>query len=201
MASTSPSNPSTLARDPSSLSNPHEAHITHLSWDAVVDFTNHQFFAKAQYDVTLATSTVNSLRLDTSDLDIQSVNVNGTPATFSLSVPDEKKLHLGSCLDIDLMGVTNKVAGDKICVTILYATSPTASAAQWLPPAQTAGKKHPYVFSACFVSCIFIACTQVIYFLTYAFRIMHDIYLLILISTMSGNSCSQFTTMSRLPGS
>ena len=162
MASTSAST-STIARDPSSLSNPHEAHITHLSWDAVVDFTNHQFFAKAKYDVTLVTSTANTLRLDTSDLDIQSVNVNETPASFSLSVPDEKKIHLGSCLEIDLMGIADKTAGDKISVEILYATSPTASAAQWLPPAQTAGKKHPYVFSACFVSCIFIVCTQVIY--------------------------------------
>lgn len=196
MASTSAST-STIARDPSSLSNPHEAHITHLSWDAVVDFTNHQFFAKAKYDVTLVTSTANTLRLDTSDLDIQSVNVNETPASFSLSVPDEKKIHLGSCLEIDLMGIADKTAGDKISVEILYATSPTASAAQWLPPAQTAGKKHPYVFSACFVSFIFIVCKQVIL----SHIILYVYILLILISTMSGNSCSQFTTMSRLPGS
>ena len=145
-----------ISRDPSSLSNPHEAICTHLSWEAVVDFNNQQFFAKAVYTVTIVSSEVNSLRLDTSGLDIQRVDINEQPVTFSLSVPDKEKLHLGSCLEIDLMGVSNKAAGSKISVAILYATSPTATAAQWLPPAQTAGKKHPYVFSACFVSVLIV---------------------------------------------
>jgi len=159
-----------IARDPSSLSNPHEAICTHLSWEAVVDFTNQQFFAKAVYDVTIVSPEVTSLCLDTSDLDIQQVEINEEPVTFSLSVPDGEKLHLGSCLEIDLMGVSNKVAGSKISVAILYATSPTASAAQWLPPAQTAGKKHPYVFSACFVSVLF-NCVYVVKSLTYHMHI------------------------------
>lgn len=73
-----------------------------------------------------------------------------------MSVPDSAKEHLGSCLEIDLSGANNKSADDKISVFIQYATSPSASAAQWLPPAQTAGKKYPYVFSACFVSLYFL---------------------------------------------
>ncbi|KAL7535361.1 hypothetical protein ACHAXR_007013, partial [Thalassiosira sp. AJA248-18] len=140
-----------LARDPSSLSNPHQAQITHLSWDAVVDFDKHQFFAKAKYDVKLVSPDIGSpLRLDTSGLDIKSVNVDGIPATFSMSVPDSSKPHLGSCLEIDLSSADK--SADKISVSIQYSTSPSASAAQWLPPAQTAGKKYPYVFSACFVT-------------------------------------------------
>ncbi len=35
--------------------------------------------------------------------------------------------------------------GERAVVRIAYATSPTASAVQWLPPAQTSGKVHPYV--------------------------------------------------------
>eukprot|EP00584_Thalassiosira_punctigera_P013610 CAMPEP_0172574672 /NCGR_PEP_ID=MMETSP1067-20121228/136821_1 /TAXON_ID=265564 ORGANISM="Thalassiosira punctigera, Strain Tpunct2005C2" /NCGR_SAMPLE_ID=MMETSP1067 /ASSEMBLY_ACC=CAM_ASM_000444 /LENGTH=665 /DNA_ID=CAMNT_0013367305 /DNA_START=11 /DNA_END=2008 /DNA_ORIENTATION=- len=133
------------ACDPSSLSNPQEAHATHLSWDAVVDFEKHQFFAKATYDVKVTSSDVSSLRLDTSGLDVRSVQVDGAPASFSMSVPDASKPHLGSCLEIELNGTTS----DKISVDIEYATSPSASAAQWLPPAQTAGKEHPYVFTQC----------------------------------------------------
>ena len=87
--------------------------------------------------------------MDTSGLDIKSVTVNGDSASFFLSIPDEKKGHLGSRLEIDL---SSSGGMDEITVLIQYTTSPSASAAQWLPPAQTAGKKYPYVFSACFVS-------------------------------------------------
>ena len=137
------------ACDPSSLSNPNEAHITHLSWEAVVDFAKKKILAKATYDVKLVSSDVTSLRLDTSGLDIRSVEVNGKPATVSMTIPDDSKPHLGSCLEIELNNIFSE---EKVSVTIQYATSPSASAAQWLPPAQTAGKEHPYVFSACFVS-------------------------------------------------
>lgn len=154
-----------LARDPSSLSNPHEAHITHLSWDAVIDFTNQQFFAKATYNVTLTSPDVTSLKLDTSDLDVQSVKVNDKTATFSMTVPDDTKLHLGSCLDIDLLGCTaaeDENNSNSITVAIMYTTSTNASAAQWLPPEQTAGKKYPYVFSACFVSVYLCICKTLV---------------------------------------
>jgi leukotriene-A4 hydrolase len=176
-----------MSRDPSSLSNPDEARVTHLSWDAVVDFDKRQLFANASYDVRLCSTTtppsppvpVPTLRLDTSGLDVQRVTVCGKPATFSMSVPDPDRPHLGSRLEIDLRGsggvvgvgvgvgvgggdVDNSDRDDSndggvvISVSIQYATSPNASAAQWLPPSQTAGKEHPYVFSACFVSMHFL---------------------------------------------
>ena len=149
--------------------------MTHLSWDAVVDFDKRQLFANALYDVRLCSTTPPSppipnptLRLDTSGLDVQRVTVCGKPATFSMSVPDPDRPHLGSRLEIDLrgsgVGVVDGVVnnsdrddsdGGVISVSIQYATSPNASAAQWLPPSQTAGKEHPYVFSACFVSMLY----------------------------------------------
>src|SRR5207247_1217889 len=70
------------------------------------------------------------LVLDTPDLTIRKVS-----APYSLGKSDPI---LGAQLTIDLP------AGTK-CVTIEYETSPNAGALQWLDPAQTAGKKHPYL--------------------------------------------------------
>uniref|UniRef100_A0A673KKZ4 Leukotriene A-4 hydrolase-like n=1 Tax=Sinocyclocheilus rhinocerous TaxID=307959 RepID=A0A673KKZ4_9TELE len=42
-----------------------------------------------------------------------------------------------------------KISGQHVIVEIEYETSPSATALQWLTPTQTAGKKHPYLFSQC----------------------------------------------------
>eukprot|EP00984_Skeletonema_dohrnii_P028314 scaffold18247_cov102-Skeletonema_dohrnii-CCMP3373.AAC.3 len=142
---------SRLARDPSSLSNPDQAHITHLFWDASINFDEQLIIAKATYTVQLVgnnnddPSSVKNVKLDTSHLDIHSVYVNDTPATFSMTVPDHQKSHLGSCLEIQLLDNTQST----ITITISYTTTKQCSAAQWLPPAQTAGKQHPYIFTQC----------------------------------------------------
>ena len=79
---------SPLAQDPSSQSNCNEAHITHLFWDASIDFTNQLIIARATYTVQLVHDNVKVVKLDTSHLDVHSVLVNDYPVTFSLSVPD-----------------------------------------------------------------------------------------------------------------
>lgn len=38
-------------------------------------------------------------------------------------------------------------AGKSVKVKVHYTTSSSASACQWLPPEQTAGKRHPYLFT------------------------------------------------------
>ena len=43
----------------------------------------------------------------------------------------------------------NALSGSKVLIKISYQTSSTASAAQWLTPEQTAGKKYPYFFTQC----------------------------------------------------
>ena len=39
--------------------------------------------------------------------------------------------------------------GGRVTVAVSYVTSPESSAIQWLPPAQTAGKNYPYLFTQC----------------------------------------------------
>ena len=140
--------------DPSSHANPDQAHITHLSWDATINFDEQIILAKATYTVQLVgeDSIPPSVKFDTSHLDIHSVLVNNVPATFSMTVPDNSKLHLGSCLEVQLIDITTTATtaeSSTIAITIVYNTTQQCTAAQWLPPAQTAGKQYPYIFTQC----------------------------------------------------
>ena len=90
--------------------------------------------------LNLAAASGGALDLDTRDLEIRGVtDGSGNPLEFELA---EKDAILGSCLRVQLPEGTRTF-------TIDYATSPGASALQWLEPAQTDGGKHPYLFSQC----------------------------------------------------
>ncbi len=54
--------------------------------------------------------------------------------------------------------------GEDFQVTIVYETTPTCSAVQWLEPAQTAGKTHPYLYTQCQVSAVMQACLLYFYY-------------------------------------
>ena len=90
----------------------------------------------------VARNTNAPLVLDTQDLQIARVEAAQgpgafQPAPFKLGTPDKI---LGSSLTIQLPLTADRVR-------IHYSSSPTAAALQWLTPAQTAGKKHPFLFS------------------------------------------------------
>src|SRR4029434_6477688 len=83
-----------------------------------------------------------ALKLDTRDLRIGKVEAstdgkNFTPTQFSLGVADKT---LGAPLTV-------KFPAKATHVRIEYESSPNASGVQWLEPAQTAGKKQPYMFT------------------------------------------------------
>ncbi|MGY0624009.1 MAG: M1 family metallopeptidase, partial [Paraglaciecola chathamensis] len=71
------------------------------------------------------------------DLTIKAVTANGMPVPYSLGKADS---FLGAPLTITIPEGANKV-------TVSYHTSPQASGVQWLTPAQTAGKQHPFLFT------------------------------------------------------
>jgi leukotriene-A4 hydrolase len=82
-----------------------------------------------------------TLTLDTKDLLIKAVALETEggwmPADYTLSDADPV---LGSALNVS-------IGTEAEHVRIIYETSPTAEGLQWLTPAQTAGKKKPYLFS------------------------------------------------------
>lgn len=131
--------------DLSSHSDPEKAAVTHLDWTAAVDFGKQVISAEATYTV-VCKENCKTLFLDTSSLRIQSVKtIDGEPLDFKLDPPVKEKPHLGQRLSIALPEHTT----DSCRVTIIYQTTKECSAAQWLPPAQTAGKKYPYLFTQC----------------------------------------------------
>lgn len=155
-ASSSPPPPSSppplplLPEDASSKSNPNETRVVHLQWNANVDFETKTIRAIATYDVAIVSSKATSIHFDTSALNVKSASIDGEKATFVLSTVDPERKHLGRRLEIMLpSGTSASSVGSKVRVAIEYETTSDCSAVQWLPPSQTAGKVHPYLFTQC----------------------------------------------------
>lgn len=125
-------------RDPHSYSRPDEVRVEHANLDLNVDFANKQITGKAILRIRNEAK-ASTLVLDTHTLDIRRVTLQpgDTEARYTLGPADPL---LGSALEIPIQPDTQTV-------TIEYASSPKAKALQWLEPAMTAGKKHPFLLS------------------------------------------------------
>ncbi len=132
-----PAAPRASARDPHSFARPDEVAVRHLDLDLTVDFAAQKLAGRAALTLDRKRE-ASGLVLDTNGLDIQRVTSDdGREATFELG--DEVQF-LGRPLTVTLEPSTTKV-------TIEYSTRPGAGALQWLIPAQTAGKRHPFLFT------------------------------------------------------
>jgi aminopeptidase N len=127
-----------VQRDPHSFSHPDEVRVEHLSLDLGVDFAKKELAGTATLTLKNLTG-VQTLILDTNDLDIHKVTLQpgNKQAQFKLGDADPIK---GRALEIPIDQDTKTVA-------IEYTTRPDARALQWLEPAMTATKKHPFLLS------------------------------------------------------
>lgn len=129
------------AQDYHSYANPAAVRVRHvdLDWDVLFD----QKILKGSATLTIERlSQTEPLILDTRDLKIDKVETSADGAryqagTFTLGDSDK---FLGAPLTIPLPAKATRVR-------IYYSTSPGASGLQWLDPAQTAGKKSPFLFT------------------------------------------------------
>lgn len=133
--------------DESSYAQPDKVRMTHLMLDLTVDFDKKQLAGTAVLDVNWYDDNASDLVLDSSDLQITQIEGgDGTgdwkPLTYTLAPADPM---LGSKLTIHMPSPGKP--GHMRQVRITYATSPQATGLQWMDPAQTEGKQHPFMFS------------------------------------------------------
>jgi aminopeptidase N len=124
------------AKDRSSYARPAEARVTHVALDLDADFQAKRLGGTATLDVQAAPG-AREIVLDSKGLAIRSVaDDRGRPLPFAFGANDPDR---GAPLTVQLNGARR--------IRISYLSAPEAEALQWLSPEQTAGKRHPFLFS------------------------------------------------------
>lgn len=130
----------TPVKDIHSYSEPSQAIMTHLHWQAEIDFDSSRITAKASIRI-IRDSNAKFVLLDSKNLIIDSVKtgpINNEVST-EYSIGNEHEI-LGSALKIEL-------SRDSDWVHVYYHTTEEAEALQWLRPQQTYGKQQPFLFT------------------------------------------------------
>jgi leukotriene A-4 hydrolase/aminopeptidase len=130
------------AHDAHSYSNPEQVRVRHIDLNLDVLFDRKVLKGYTILAIERTQPGADTLKLDTRDLKITNVSASNDGAGFApvqFTLGDADKI-LGAPLTVQLPPRATKVS-------IEYETSPNASGVQWLDPAQTAGKKYPYVFT------------------------------------------------------
>jgi aminopeptidase N len=110
-----------LARDPHTYSKPSTARVTHLDWDAEINFDTRIISAKARYTIE-QTDSASEIVLDTKGLNIISVMNGDKPLSFQVGIDKE---FIGAPLSI---AIDSNVKS----IEIKYETSPKAEALLWV---------------------------------------------------------------------
>ncbi len=124
-------------RDIHSYASRSEARVTHLELDLGVDFDARQLWGSC----TLYVEGSGDLVLDTRDLTISRVDVSDQGEAFR-----QAPYELGAA-DPILGAPLTITRGSANRVRVEYATAPGAGGLQWLDPPQTAGRRHPFLYS------------------------------------------------------
>lgn len=136
-SSVADSAPASERRDVHSYARPLEARTTHIDLDWDVDFERREIRGSATLTLALAPGATSAV-LDTRDLAIESISDSaGKALQYNLGRRDAI---FGSPLTVELPRGVDKIV-------VRYHTTEQGSGLQWLSPAQTAGKRAPYLFS------------------------------------------------------
>ncbi|KAK3648952.1 Leucyl aminopeptidase yscIV [Elasticomyces elasticus] len=132
-------------RDPNTLANYNAWRTKHTVADFEIDFDAKRLKGTVHLTLDRLASNSKQVILDTSFLDVSSVKANDEKADFQLATSRVEPY--GTPLTITLPGNTSNASDVKLSIEV--ATTKDCTALQWLTPAQTSNKKHPYMFSQC----------------------------------------------------
>jgi leukotriene-A4 hydrolase len=131
----------TFVEDVHSYSNPQAVRVSHIDLDWNVLFEEKRLRGTATLTIERKAQDT-PLVLDTRDLKIEKAETSSDKKSFKTT-----DFKLGAADKILGSPLTVQLPKDAKFVRIFYATSPQASGLQWLAPAQTAGRKLPFMFS------------------------------------------------------
>ncbi len=130
------------ARDVHSFANPAEVRVRHVELDLDVDFGRRVLAGSAILHLDRRKPDAGHLDLDTRGLDVATAERGRAGGSWSAARHEVGPSDpiLGARLSIELAPGDDRVR-------VAYVTRPAASGLQWLEPAQTAGRRHPFLFS------------------------------------------------------
>lgn len=128
--------------DTHSYANSAEVRTTHLVIDLDVDFAKRRLKGITELRFEKLKPDADRIVLDTRALDVRSAEASADGKAWAATkfVLGAKDAVLGQSLTVSLPAGATRVR-------IAYSTKPEATGLQWLKPAQTAGKKQPFLFS------------------------------------------------------
>lgn len=120
-----------------SYSQPNRVRVSHASLKLTIDFQQKQLIGSAKLTLDRREAGAPVI-LDIQGLAVERITgEDGSPREYTISKEDR---HLGSALTVNLTPPDHNI-------TVYYHTTEKSDALQWLAPAQTAGGKHPYLFT------------------------------------------------------
>ncbi|KAI0017474.1 leukotriene A-4 hydrolase [Xylariomycetidae sp. FL0641] len=132
-------------RDPNTLANYGEWLTKHTTVNFKIDFEKQRLDGSVLLELeSLTDKKSQEIVLDTNHLSVQSVKLNATDSKWTLK---DRVEPYGSPLHIAVPGGASQ--GDIIKLDIALQTTKECVGLQWMSPAQTGNKKHPYVYSQC----------------------------------------------------
>ncbi|GAP85835.2 putative leukotriene A-4 hydrolase [Rosellinia necatrix] len=132
-------------RDPTTLANYGEWLTRHTTVNVRVDFENQRLEGSVVLELeSLTDKESREVVLDTNHLSILSVRANAADLQWVLKDPVAP---YGSPLHVSVPGGVSQ--GETLKLDIALQTTESCVGLQWMTPAQTGNKKHPYVYSQC----------------------------------------------------